>query len=491
MIEFYLNGTRTTEADIEPSTTILSYLRTKLGQVGTKEGCASGDCGACTVLLGEVENGSWQYRAINSCITLLASAHGRHIVTVEGLADTDSNGRLHPVQQAMVDFHGSQCGFCTPGFVMSLVAADGAKGHQPLDESEIQDALSGNLCRCTGYRPIVDAGLACHKYEANGARYLSLVPPTESLQTGQLQQGSQGCSYPLDEAQLLTLLQQQPHARLVAGGTDLLLEQTQEFKTLPNLIGLSRVAQLQKLTVTDDRVCVGAAVTFSQLESVLEDVCPEFAALLHRLGSRQIRNQATMAGNVANASPIGDTPPVLQILDAELELAGRAGRRKVAINDFFLQYKKTLLQLGEYIRCIEFTLPHAQDWMRVYKISKRYEDDISAVLMALRWQVIDGHFKSVQLAFGGMAAIPMRARLVEQAMIGQPASEQTVIAAGVVLAEEFTPLSDVRASREYRLQVAQNLLIKAWLEYQANDTVSVWQPSIKRRVQQTFRGSDA
>lgn len=492
MIQFCLNGAWITESDIEPSMTILIYLRTKMGRSGTKEGCASGDCGACTVMVGDFFDDAWHYKAINSCITLLVSLHGRHLVTIEGLADTAVGDHLHPVQQAMVDQHGSQCGFCTPGFVMSLAAVNAAKNNQPLSEPEVLDAVSGNLCRCTGYRPIVDAALSCHNLAPNKPKYMNAEARTDINSQAELSLGAAKSSYPHNEAELLRQLSDNPNARLIAGGTDLLLEQTQNFAALPQLIGLTNVAELQQLVITGHRVCVGAAVSYQQIELALKDVCPEFAGLLHRLGSRQIRNQATLVGNIANASPIGDTPPILLTLNAQLTLASNTGQRTVALVDFFIDYKKTLLKPSEYIRQVEFDLPGERELFRVHKISKRFEDDISAVLMAVRWQVTDGKFSEVQIALGGMAAIPKRAREVEQRMIGLAACEQTVVTASKALAQEFTPLSDVRASSHYRLQVAQNLLIKTWLEGQSGRAgLSVWHPSGERLSQQVYGGDDA
>jgi len=472
--------------------TILRYLRTTLGQVATKEGCASGDCGACTVMVGDFVDGQWRYQAINSCISLLASLQGRHLVTVEGLADTANPNRLHPVQQALVDYHGSQCGFCTPGFVMSLVAADENAGHQALAENQVLDAISGNLCRCTGYRPIVDAALGCHELGKNAARFYNAELPTTQESWANLSAEHSACVFPETEQQLLDALASFPDARLVAGGTDLLLEQTQNFTDLPYLIGLSRITELQQLDIAAGTAKVGAAVTLSALEQAMQQACPAFAELLHRVGSRQIRNQGTLAGNVANASPIGDSPPVLLALNASLELASAAGSRVIAVNDFFVDYKKTLLAKGEYIRQIKFELPGDDIYLRCYKVSKRFEDDISAVLLVVRWQIIQGVFSDVRIALGGMAAVPKRAMAAESILEHGPAESATIEQAVNALAQEFTPLSDVRASSHYRLTVAQNLLRKAWLECeQGGAAITVWQPEAERFVSQRFGGKDA
>ncbi|WP_317931471.1 xanthine dehydrogenase small subunit [Halioxenophilus sp. WMMB6] len=488
MIQFYLNGQPHSVDDAEPSLTILRYLRTSKGHLATKEGCASGDCGACTVMVGDYQQGSWHYRSVNSCITLLASIHGKHLITVEGLADTTQAERLHPVQQAMVECHGSQCGFCTPGFVMSLVTADENNQHQPLTEEQVLDAVSGNLCRCTGYRPIVDAALSCTTHAKNQALFYQAEAPAP-VASADITTASGRTVFPTSEAELLAAMADMPNARLVAGGTDLLLEQTQAFKTLRHLIGISQVPELKAIQVEDGRVAIGAAVTFSQMEASLADTCPELIQLLHRVGSRQIRNQGTLVGNIANASPIGDSPPFLLTMDAELELAGASGRRLLPLDQFFLDYKKTALQAGEYIRQVIFNLPGDEVFVRAYKVSKRYEDDISAVLLVVRWQVVDGKFSDVRIAYGGMAAIPKRALAAEKGLTGAPASEATIQAAMAAVDTEFTPMTDVRASANYRATVAKNLLLKAWLEFSAGgQSASVWQSPLVREVSQSFGG---
>ncbi|GLS25694.1 xanthine dehydrogenase small subunit [Marinibactrum halimedae] len=486
MIRFNLNGEWREIDEIEPSMTILRYLRTKEGQMGTKEGCASGDCGACTVVLAEqTESGTWIHRTVNSCITLLASAHGKVLYTSEGLHVGD---QLHPVQEAMVKHHGSQCGFCTPGIVMSLTAAYENRGGQPLSEPQVLDALSGNLCRCTGYRPIVDAALSAHQL-CSESTTLSFLPEgiEPPVSDALLSTQSQVCLYPRTEARLKEALEQYPDARFVAGGTDLLLEKTQQNRDLPQLIGLSSVAELKHAKVTAELVEIGSAVTYSDAEKLLEDVVPSFVSLMHRIGSRQIRNQGTIGGNIANASPIGDTPPVLLALDAELNLASAASERQVSLNEFYFDYKKTVLQSGEYIRSIQFSPPEADEFFTTYKVSKRFEDDISAVLGVIRWRVKEGVFTNVRIAYGGMAAVPLRITEAEAAMEGKKADMTTIEEAMLAVEHALSPMSDVRASSFYRMQVAKNLLSKAWLEAsEPRHRVGVWNPAGERHVEQRY-----
>ncbi len=504
MIRFLLNAQPMVVDDIEPSMTILRFLRTRVGQKGTKEGCASGDCGACTVVVAHWQEERWHYRSVNSCVTLLASVHGKHLITVEGLAEQHGQ-RLHPVQQALVEYHGSQCGFCTPGFVMSLMAAYENNPDKILTEPTILEALSGNLCRCTGYRPIVDAALNCQHFEKNNALFyevnsddLALQPLDDSASNKlaqplpiQLEKGHGVCLMPTSEKQLIEAMANYPNAQLVAGGTDLLLEQTQHFDLLPQLIGVSEVLELKKRVVEHRRVSVGGAVTLTQLEETVADECPEFFTLLQRLGSRQIRNQGTLAGNIANASPVADTPPLLMALDGTLELASSAGTRHLPLPEFFIAYKKTQLKRGEYIRQILFELPGPADFLRAYKISKRYEDDISTVLLVVRWRIDNGIFRGVRLAAGGVAATPLRLTKIEQLLEGESAGEPSIARAQAALQQVLQPLSDVRGSAAYRLRVTANLLTKAWLEsQQKTQALSVWSELIPRVTGQTYRGAE-
>lgn len=469
MIRFLLNEQPITLSDCAPEMTILEYLRTVMGQRGSKEGCASGDCGACTLVVAEAEGDRLNYSTLNGCITLVGTLHGKQLLTVEHLSES---GRLHPVQQALVTLHGSQCGFCTPGFVMSLFAL--YKNTDRPDRAAVERALAGNLCRCTGYRPIIDAALSL---AGNGGEDQFAERENDTLaRLRQLRQETPGGSLeaegrhffaPTTAAELAALLQRYPQARLLAGGTDLALGVTQQLQQPEVLIHTAGVAELNRLELKDHRLRVGAAVSYSRLEPLLQRQLPAFARLLQRLGSLQIRNQGTLAGNVANGSPIGDTPPVLLALDARIHVRCGERREVIPADRFFTGYRQTALPAQGFIEQIEIPLSPERE-LFVYKVSKRLDDDISAVCAAFSIQLQEGVVVDARLGFGGMAATPARAQLAEQALIGQPFTETGILAAQQALARDFTPIDDVRASGAYRLQVARNLLLRAVLEQDAD-----------------------
>ncbi|NYS61223.1 xanthine dehydrogenase small subunit [Vreelandella salicampi] len=467
MINFLLNG-RPQRATATPDTSVLELLRDTLGQTGTKEGCASGDCGACTVAIGEADAaGQMHYHSANACIMPAHQLQGRQLVTVEGLADGDS---LHPAQAAMVTCHGSQCGFCTPGIVMSLFTLHEAQTATPapLTPERLEAALGGNLCRCTGYRPIRDAALTMSEHPAPRHAWWRQAP--EHASTEQTSAAQTNVTPPserfLQPATLAALLAERarfPDAPLVAGGTDLWLNVTQNLARYDRVIDVTRVDELSRIeTATlDDRRegwWMGAAVTYRRLTPLLDQHYPAFAHLLHRLGSAQIRNRGTLGGNIANASPIGDTPPVLLALQARLLLAGPEGERELALDEFFLDYKKTALREDEVIRAIFLPHPAPEQHLKVWKMSKRREDDISALLGAFHWRLEAGVLREVRLAFGGMAATPKRAYDAEAALEGQPPTADAFAAARAALADDFAPMSDVRGSADYRQLAAANLL---------------------------------
>ena len=474
MIDFMLNG-QPRQSEASPETSVLELLRETLGVTGTKEGCASGDCGACTVAIGEPgPDGTLRYHSANACITPAHQLNGRHLVTVEGLAQGDA---IHPAQAAMVACHASQCGFCTPGIVMSLFTLHEQQRHQPapLTPQRLEASLGGNLCRCTGYRPIRDAALSMDAHPDHRPLWLDAAAPRE----GKQDETSLAAAFlqPATLAELTECLAQYPEARLVAGGTDLWLESTQRLARFEQIIDVTRVAEMQRLeevTLQDGRSgwWVGASVTYTQLEPLLAEHFDAFAHLLHRLGSQQVRNRGTLGGNIANASPIGDTPPVLLALGSRLRLIGPEGERELALDDFFLDYKRTALGAGEAIRAFFLPRPTAGQNLKVWKLSKRREDDISALLGAFAWRLEDGVMRDVRLAFGGMAAIPKRALRAEAALEGRAPDVEAFQAARDTLAHEFQPMSDVRGSAHYRQLSAANLLERLRLVIEQAETAS-------------------
>lgn len=465
MIHFLLNDQLVSLEDCAPDLTVLEFLRTVRGQKGTKEGCASGDCGACTLVVAEPAESGLRYSSLNSCITFVGTLHGKQLLTVEHL---ESSGALHPVQQAMVDLHGSQCGFCTPGFIMSMFAL--YKNCDTPSRQDVERALAGNLCRCTGYRPIIDAALSLAGKgaqdqftgkEAEVSERLSQI--LRDTPTGSMTQGNKRFYLPASSDEVASLLQAYPQAKLLAGGTDLALGVTQQLQQPEVLIYTGRVAEMSAVRVTDSALLIGGGVTYSSAEPSLKSHFPAFAALLERLGSLQIRNQGTLGGNLANASPIGDTPPVLLALEAKIHV--RAGNRceVVPVDEFFTGYRETAMPELGFIEQIEIPFVSGRQ-LYVYKVSKRLDDDISAVCAAFGLQLEEGVVTAARLGFGGMAATPARALEAEKALIGQPFNEAGIQAAQQALAKDFAPIDDVRASGRYRLMVAQNLLLRAVLE---------------------------
>ncbi|KWR76612.1 xanthine dehydrogenase small subunit [Pseudomonas sp. PI1] len=481
MIRFLLNRELRVEDRLDPNLTVLNYLRQHLGKTGTKEGCASGDCGACTVVVGELVGAEGaeriRYRTLNSCLTFVSALHGKQLIVVD---DLKHRGELHGVQQAMVDCHGSQCGFCTPGFVMSLFALQkNSAGETPEErKAEAYEALAGNLCRCTGYRPILDAAeqSCCQKrpdqFDAAQQQTIAQLKAIAPRETAELNSGDKRCLLPLTIADLADLYSANPQARLLAGGTDLALEVTQFHRELPVMIYVGHVEEMKRVEVLADRIELGAAAPLTDCYAALAHDYPDFGELLHRFASLQIRNQGTLGGNIGNASPIGDSPPLLIALGARIVLRKGESSRELPIEDYFIDYKVTARQEGEFIEKVIVPRPQANQAFRAYKVSKRLDDDISAVCAAFSISVEDCRISAVRSGFGGMAAIPKRARACEAALLGQPFNAATFERAAIALGEDFTPLSDFRASKEYRLLTAQNLLRKCFLELEAPQAVT-------------------
>jgi xanthine dehydrogenase small subunit len=465
-IRFLLNGEHRTVADRDPNMTVLEYLRLAERKCGTKEGCAEGDCGACTVVLARPDGDGLRYEAVNSCIQLLPTVDGAQVITVEGLKQPD--GALHPVQEAMVACHGSQCGFCTPGFVMSLFAL-WHRTKAPSRE-EVLQAMAGNLCRCTGYRPILDVaeemyrGAAADRFDRQASAHATEL--NELRRTKGLQYEADGRRFfaPRDLSELSNVLARHPDAAILAGGTDFGLWITKQHRSFASIIYLGEVAELKRVARSATHLEIGAGTSWAACLPDLASLYPTLGELLLRFASVQIRNQATVGGNIANASPIGDGPPPLIALAASVVLLGSAGERELPLEDFFIGYRKTALRPGEIVARIRVPLPTPDLKFAVWKVAKRFDQDISAVCGAFALHMIDGHVQSARIAFGGMAATPARATAAEAALAGQPWTLATVRAAMAALDSDYTPLTDFRGTREYRALVARNLLLRFYHE---------------------------
>ena len=451
-IAFLLNG-ETVRVEADPTRTLLDWLRETRGLKGTKEGCNEGDCGACTVTVSSLEGDQLVHRALNACILFLPQLHGRAVRTVEGIAAPD--GTLHPVQDAMVREHGSQCGFCTPGIVMSLYTAH-RDGRQDYD-----DVLAGNLCRCTGYAPIIRAAEASAQ-----------APPP----TWEIDERAAISALPRDHIDLIpTDLDRfaawyaaHPDATLIAGATDVGLWVTKGLRDLSPVAFLHRLGELQRIETTDQGTTIGAGVTLARLRGHISALYPDFGELIRRYGSVQVRNAATVGGNIANGSPIGDSPPALIALGVTLTLRHGDTRRTIPLEDFFVEYGQQDRRPGEFVETL--FIPAQPDRLRCHKLSKRFDQDISAVCGCFNITVRDGTIAQARIAFGGMAGIPKRAAAVEAALIGHPWTEATVTAALPAFARDFTPLSDMRASAGYRLRAAENMLLRTFHEDQGAKT---------------------
>ena len=478
MIQFLLNDTPIEEQECSPSLTILDWLRTKKGKMGTKEGCATGDCGACTILVGEEKlnsNGNpvWHYQTMNSCLLLLGNAHAKHIVTVEAVTTGlyPALDDLHPVQRALVECHGSQCGFCTPGIIMSMLALYINNPSYPGKKAAIH-ALGGNLCRCTGYSPILLAVEKAYSYERKNEPYSAMAAQFKaSLNTQHdddvpfLKNGPRKFYLPQNAKQLVELKALYPHAHLVAGGTDFAIELSQNMLLPDIIISLSQTCELCTLSDNNGELHIGAALPYSQFVYTFYNYYPESKELFERLGSNQVRNSGTLGGSIGNASPIGDPAPLLIALNATMDLLSAAGTRTINVADYFVDYKKTVINSDEVISKI--TVPKRPDSLKLacHKISKRFEDDISTVCLVLAIEQTQGVISNARCAMGGMAAIPKRAAHIEQKLNAQPLQVSTFIDAASAINDDFAPMSDVRSSAHYRTTVSKNLLQRIGIEF--------------------------
>ena len=471
-VRFFHRGAVVAVDGAQSTRTVLQWLREDAHCTGTKEGCAEGDCGACTVVLGKLDaQGALQLQPVNACIQFLPTLDGKALFTVEDVADSAGipDGALHPVQQSLVDCHGSQCGFCTPGFVMSLWACyqrHQAAGTLPTRQ-QLADDLSGNLCRCTGYRPILDAGQQMLVAPAVPFQLAPVVQALRALADDPPLHTSSGFHAPRTLADFAALREAHPQARVLAGSTDMGLWVTKQFRDLGELISINEVAELKRVQVGEDHIAIGAAASLEDAWLALVAEWPTLRDVWLRFASLPIRHAGTMGGNVANGSPIGDSAPVLIALGAQIVLRRGQHLRRMALEDFYTDYMVNRLEPGEFVQSLEVPRSRPAQQLRVYKISKRFDSDISAVCAALALELEAGHVVAVRVVYGGMAATVRRAPGAEAALKGQPWTEATLVAAQAALALDFKPLSDMRASAAYRLQVAQNLLRRFWLETRA------------------------
>jgi len=441
-ITFLLNGETVCVKDVSPTTTLLDWLRETRGLNGTKEGCNEGDCGACSVMVRDPVSGA---RALNACILFLPQLQGKAVRTVEGIGGPD--GELHPVQQAMIDHHGSQCGFCTPGFVVSMATAhlNGATNYD--------DQLAGNLCRCTGYAPIIRACEAAASQPVPDWMHddpsAIASAPTAAL--------------PSSSDELAQWYAANPDGTLIAGATDVGLWVTKMLRNLQPVAFLNRCEDLKTITSDETETRIGAMVSITDLGTAMAPLHPSFAEMIRRYGSTQVRNAATIGGNIANGSPIGDSPPALIALGATLHLRKGDTRRSILLEDYFEDYGKQDRAPGEFVEAI--SIPKQADRLKCYKISKRFDQDISALCGCFNITVEEGTVTAVRIAFGGMAGIPKRASYVEAALVGQPWTQDTITAASEAWAQDYAPLTDMRASAAYRLETARALLTRYFLEH--------------------------
>ncbi|HYD93846.1 MAG TPA: xanthine dehydrogenase small subunit [Noviherbaspirillum sp.] len=467
-IRYLHRGELHTVSDAATTRTILQHLREDRHCTGTKEGCAEGDCGACTVVIGELKGDTVALKAVNSCIQFLPALDGKALFTVEDLKQPD--GSLHPVQQAMVECHGSQCGFCTPGFVMSLWGLYLAQedGRQRPQRADIDDALSGNLCRCTGYRPIIDAAQRMFELPRVAFDRAALAASLQSIRRGEpLTYTCEGRAFhvPRTLEQLVQLRAGNPDATLLSGSTDVGLWVTKQMRELGDVIYLNEVAELQRIDEADGWLQIGAAVT---LEDAYRAACrhypQELSELRQRFASLPVRNAGTLIGNIANGSPIGDSAPWLIALGAEIVLHGKDGQRRLPLEAFYLDYQKKDLRPGEFLEAVRVPLPRPGLRLRTYKLSKRFDQDISAVCAAFALTLDGNTIRDARIAFGGMAATSRRAPKAEAALAGREWNEAALADALAALADDYAPLTDMRASAAYRMKAAQNLLRRFWLE---------------------------
>lgn len=470
----YINGRRDEVRGRDAFLSLSDYLRQRCGLIGTKIVCSEGDCGACTTLIGREQGGKFVYRPVDSCIQFLFQLDGTHVVTVEGLRRDET---LNAVQQAMVDCHGSQCGFCTPGFVMAMTGLLEEAGEEcPLETETLRRGLTGNLCRCTGYTPILEAGMKCQ--EANHQRLNDLYPAEEMLAEFR-EAGSDPvrieaewyserhlafCPTTLNEA--TAFLAEHPTATIIAGATDVGVRVNKAHRLPPTILDLNRIAGLDGVRHEPGELVCGARANWTTVLEAFRERAPEFTRVLSLFGAPQIRHVGTIAGNIANASPIADSLPFFFVMEATLVLASATGRREANINEFYRGYKQLDLRPGELIAEVRVPLPAADELLRLYKVTRRRDLDISGFTAAVRVRLDGDVISAASIAFGAVGPTVLRARRTEEFLVGQPLTEETMRSAGGVAMEEITPIDDVRGSADYRRQLARNVLLKFYFQTQ-------------------------
>jgi len=452
----------------DPNETLLNFIRLKLKKTGTKEGCAEGGCGACTVVLAELKKNNLTYKTVNACISFVTILQGKQLIIVEDLVN--NNGSLHPVQKAMIDHHGSQCGFCTPGFIMSLFAMQ--KNYSSYSNENIKDSISGNLCRCTGYRPIIDAAKSLNnkgnsdKFVKNKKKIINLL---KKIKPENININNRNKKYfaPRTITELKKIIKDHPNSKFLSGGTDLSLIVTKERKDIDNIISLNSINELNFIKKKNEHIVVGASTSLREFEFFIKKYYSDFNVILNRYGSIQIRNVGTIAGNIATASPIGDTLPLLLSLDAKVVLQNLNKKTILPLKNFFISYRKTKLKKKQFIHSIIIPILK-KNIFKAYKISKRIDDDISSVCASFNLEIKNKKIKNIKIAYGGMAPIPKRAINCEKSLINKNISEENIEKAKKTLEKDFKPISDMRASKNYRMEIAKNLLIKCFMEIKDN-----------------------
>ena len=460
---------------VDPNETLLNYIREKLNKTGTKEGCAEGGCGACTVVLGYLKNNKIFYQSVNACIVFLPTIHGKQLILVEDLVGKD--GSLHPVQKSMVNFHGSQCGFCTPGFVMSLFSM--YKNFSSFDKKIIKNSIAGNLCRCTGYQPIINAAKSLNNknkvdqfYQTKNETIKLLKIINKKNNSLTINRIDKKYFAPQTINELKILLKKYPKSKILSGGTDLSLIVTKERKTINSIIYINSIKELNYIKKNKKYIEIGATTPLIEFESEIIKHYPDFKDILERYGSVQIRNVATIAGNIATASPIGDTLPLLLALNAKIVISNSKNDKILYLKDFFINYRKTKLKNGQFIKLIKIPLLQ-NNIFKAYKISKRIDDDISAVCASFNLNIKNNIIVSISIAYGGMAAIPKKALQCEKSLLNKDLSEKNINIAQKFLEKDFNPIDDMRASSQYRMKIAKNLLFKCFQEIKNNKLIRI------------------